>query len=635
MAAAGFKKSDRRPPSSGKKRKPTGGGEGSSSGGGGKSDQTSSNKKRALKHERQSHRRHADVVTASKETWNKLRLKTNSKEETVTLTEELHELLRGKYAEVALKHDASRVVQAAVQFGNAAQRAEIVRELGEGDTLPELAKVQYGHFVVLKVIRYCFNDEACVKIVTRKLKGQMSKLAVHSVGARVVELLFATFQPRSTALLWLELYGPQFALFSSGEFSNATSHPTLSKLLEGQPDKRSIALEHVLRTVQKGVEKALFGFAYFQKLMFEYATEAVPLHVQQLAPSVADHIIHLLSTRPGSLAAAEIAAVATAKDRKRMARSLKGYARSSLLHRDAYIALLRLLDVTDDTKLTKGILAELQVNSDDKGEGGRDGETTATTSPILDLALSETGSKLFLLLLSDEETRSRYFDPSELRILRSGIVVKVGGEEVPTSKKNPRVRREELLQFLKGLLSELCLGHTEELLRSMSGSKVLREVCREMPSSKLSTRIAEIAFDSVGNAEAEGGDVDMENEQKGEKDARMLSIFEDQVGHIVMKHLLVDEIAASSCGDDSERVAHLAIALQSKFKGALMKIASSNRGAFVLSTLAKVETVKVEVLAEIEERKSEIADLSKGGGEAGKGKGGYEALLNVTKGVGK
>ena len=184
-------------------------------------------------------------------------------------------------------------------------------------------------------------------------------------------------------------------------------------------------------------------------------------------------------------------------------------------------------------------------------------------------------------------------------------------------------------------MSELCLGHTEELLRSMSGSKVLREVCREMPSSKLSTRIAEIAFDSVGNAEAEGGDVDMENEQKGEKDARMLSIFEDQVGHIVMKHLLVDEIAASSCGDDSERVAHLAIALQSKFKGALMKIASSNRGAFVLSTLAKVETVKVEVLVEIEGRKSEIADLSKGGGEAGKGKGGYEALLNVTKGVGK
>ena len=51
--------------------------------------------------------------------------------------------------------------------------------------------------------------------ISQSLKKQMTKLAVHSVGSRVVELLFATFPNKSTAPLKLELYGPQYALFAS------------------------------------------------------------------------------------------------------------------------------------------------------------------------------------------------------------------------------------------------------------------------------------------------------------------------------------------------------------------------------------------------------------------------------------
>lgn len=129
--------------------------------------QSSSQQKRAIKHERQSHRKHADAVTRSKEIWNKLRLKTNTPQQTQELMEELMELLREKVNQVALQHDASRVVQAAVQFGSPEQRKEIVMELCGTGNLAELSKVQYAHFCVLKMIKYCHRDEECVRAIVK------------------------------------------------------------------------------------------------------------------------------------------------------------------------------------------------------------------------------------------------------------------------------------------------------------------------------------------------------------------------------------------------------------------------------------------------------------------------------------
>ena len=38
-------------------------------------------------------------------------------------------LIRGKVNEIALQHDASRVVQAAIQFGSKEQRKELLKEI--------------------------------------------------------------------------------------------------------------------------------------------------------------------------------------------------------------------------------------------------------------------------------------------------------------------------------------------------------------------------------------------------------------------------------------------------------------------------------------------------------------------------
>ena len=125
-----------------------------------------SNKKRALKQARQSHRPHSEVVISAKELWNKLRVKTNSAEDIEVMMKELMELLQGKFNRIALQHDASRVVQSAIQFGNKQQRSEIVTELAEAGNIVELAKSQYSHFVVLKMIKYC-KDEKSVQMLVK------------------------------------------------------------------------------------------------------------------------------------------------------------------------------------------------------------------------------------------------------------------------------------------------------------------------------------------------------------------------------------------------------------------------------------------------------------------------------------
>lgn len=151
---------------------------------------TPANKKRALKAERQSHRKHATTVRSAKEIWNELRIKTNTPETISRLSTELFDLFKGKMMEVGMQHDASRMVQAVIQFGNEEERREIVKELcgaagaasagnnggkgagsagnsGNTVSLADLCKIQYAHFVVLKMIKYCARDEECVRLIVK------------------------------------------------------------------------------------------------------------------------------------------------------------------------------------------------------------------------------------------------------------------------------------------------------------------------------------------------------------------------------------------------------------------------------------------------------------------------------------
>jgi hypothetical protein len=188
------------------------------------STKSSSAQKREVRKDRQSHRRHADVVSDAKVLWNKLRLKTNTPDENKALMDRVMELIRGKVNEIALQHDASRVVQAAIQFGNEEQRKEIMTELCDS-SLPELAKIQYAHFCCLKLIKYCARDEASVKLIV-KVRTKMDERNCTNMDCT----LWSTRSLSSFSQVLCHLYLTVFICYSlyTVEFQrnhSQTSHP--------------------------------------------------------------------------------------------------------------------------------------------------------------------------------------------------------------------------------------------------------------------------------------------------------------------------------------------------------------------------------------------------------------------------
>ena len=477
----------------------------------------------------------------------------------------------------------------------------------------------------------------------------MTKLAVHSVGSRVVELLFATFPTKSTSPLKLELYGPQYALFATSitvaptqeekddkkkKSNNAQpALPSLSTFIENNPDKLESTITHLQSLLQKGLDKSLTGFAYFHSLLLDYTSIATPNDIRSfLTPALAEHALHLLSTRHGTKVVCECISYGTVKDRKKMIKCFKGYGRSSMLHRDAYMAILRVCDVLDDTVLVnKMLLSELHKNGDEKKKGddndNMEDDEEEKDSPILDLVLSDTGSKLFLLLLvsKDEEVTNektnkstprwqKYFDPYELSVLHRNPTISENGEDnVPTSKKEDETRRQELVVYMKDLLLEVCTKHTDELLRSKCGSRILTEVCESYPTEEVYEAIVAACAESI-----EGG------EEDGDK---TLPILEDPVGHLTLKHMFLSESKKDDDDDDEPSLARL---FYTKFEKQLGEIATSNRGAFALSALIQNSSVREDVKKALKSHVKNITKLSKGSG-SDKKLAGCGVLLDAMK----
>jgi hypothetical protein len=190
--------------------------------------------------------------------------------------------------------------------------------------------------------------------------------------------------------------------------------PTLAWNLSQLPAKKEVTIEYVRRLIHKGLTKNLFGYGYFQSLLYEFLQVITPDEIRTSgAPIMADHLLPLLSTRNGVNAACLLISYGTPKDRKRFAKCLKGYSQSILLHHDSYLAILRLVQVTDDTvAIQKNILAELIM-----GGGGNNPKDTTTVGDndtavvaaaaggnnnvLKDLLHHDNGVKLFLMLLHD------------------------------------------------------------------------------------------------------------------------------------------------------------------------------------------------------------------------------------------
>ncbi|RKO88582.1 armadillo-type protein, partial [Blyttiomyces helicus] len=417
-------------------------------------DKKSRQEQKALQTERRAAKPNAPLIQTAKRIWESLRVKKIKPEEKAKLMLELMELVSGKAKDIIFKHDASRIVQCALKYGNQEQRDSIAEELL--GRYADISKAQYGRFIISKILNYCSRKYRTE--VIKDFYGKVRKLIRHKDAAIVLEEAYSGFANAAerTALLE-EFYGPEFALFKTD------GARTIATLLEQHPNKKSAIVKNLRENLMSLLSKATSNIGQttiVHRALLEYLTYAEERDSADLLELLQDHLLSIVHTREGARVVQICILRSGPKDRKHIVKSLKGFVGKVAREQYGHAALLTLFDCVDDTVLVqKAIVGELVKDGQNPGE------------LFADLLRDKYGSKVALYLLSG---RDRFWQPGYL------VDELEGADTVRarTSKKDDVLRRRQLLEAISPALLETCEKHCAELIRDRNGGNVVQETVR-------------------------------------------------------------------------------------------------------------------------------------------------------------
>jgi len=416
-----------------------------------------------LKNERKAQNPSYEIITEAKEIWETLRLKRNTKDERKQLMERLMNIIRGRVQEIIFKHDASRIIQCAIKYGNQSQRSEIAKEL-KGRYV-ELSKSVYGRFIISRVLAYCTDERASV---IAEFYGKVLKLIKHKEASLIIEEAYSQYAnaAQRTALIE-EFYGPEFAIFKTKE------NRSIEQLME-QPIKKESILKHLQHTLSSILGKGgwdITAHTIVHRALMEYFQYADEHNIQNMIEFVKDHIVHILHTREGAYVARRAILYASPKERKYIIKTFKSYVAKIACEQYGHTVLLTIFDCVDDTTLIqKSILSELtkKVKPTTTIAGT---EEDAENVGLINVITNRWGSRVALYLLSHRQ--GKYFSPSDIKLLEEGDVIRA-----KTSKKDPEIRTKELLKAFSPPMIEICTKYAEQLMKDRVSSSVVFETLR-------------------------------------------------------------------------------------------------------------------------------------------------------------
>ncbi|KAJ3267557.1 hypothetical protein HK104_005776, partial [Borealophlyctis nickersoniae] len=433
---------------------------------------------KALLQSRKSSKPLYDLQTRAKQIWESLRQKKLPADKRASLLEELMTLVKGKAKEVIFKHDASRVVQCALKYGDQKVREEIAAELK--GMWPEIAKAQYGRFLVMKVLEYC--SPAVRNDVIKSFYGKVRKLIRHREAAFVLEDAYTNYAngAQRTALLE-EFYGPEFALFKT------EGSRTIDTLLTQLPAKKPVILKHLrdslLSILQKG-SASIGHLTIIHRAIYEYLSLADPKSIPEITELLKDHLVHILHTRDGARVTQLVIAHAGPKDRKVIVKNMKGWITKIAKEQYAHAVLMSIFECLDDTVfVSKSVISEFVAGGSGPGES------------FGDLLRDKYASRVALFLLCG---RNKAYQPA--------YIVKeledMDSIRATTSKKDDVVKRQQLLDAFAAPLVEVVTERCGELVRDRSGSQVVVETLRRLPANETEGAVKAIAALAAGTVES-------------------------------------------------------------------------------------------------------------------------------------
>ncbi|TFY74574.1 hypothetical protein EWM64_g9439 [Hericium alpestre] len=192
---------------------------------------------KVLLQERRAAKPNSVILEEAKKTWSFARQKNISKEERQKHVADLMRVIRGKVQDIVFKHDASRIVQTVVKWGNQKQRDEVAVELK--GKYKELSQNKYSKFLVTKLIRLCPSHRLSILL---EFRTHVMRLLLHREASRAIADTYELYaNAYERAVLLQDLYGKETTLFSVTAGSDVDKERTrkgLKGILEGVDAER-------------------------------------------------------------------------------------------------------------------------------------------------------------------------------------------------------------------------------------------------------------------------------------------------------------------------------------------------------------------------------------------------------------
>ncbi|GAB1311209.1 Pumilio y domain member 6 [Madurella fahalii] len=443
-------------------------------------------KQKQLAQERKAAKPLADEVHRTKKLWEQLRRKSHvPKEQRQQLVNELYSIITGRIKDFVLKHDAVRAVQTAIKYSTPDQRKQIAKEL-QG-TYAQLAESRYAKFLIGKLLTQ--NDEEIRDMIVPEFYGKVRKLINHPEASWILDDIYrgaATKEQKAHMLR--EWFGPEFALFKpgSGEITG-----DLSKILAEEPSKRATVLKYLFDMTNGLIQKKMTGFTMLHDAMLQYFLNLKP-ESEELKEFVevvkeddnGDLLKNMAFTRSGARLVCLLLASGTAKDRKQIIKTFKDTFQLMCGDPHAHMVILAAYDVIDDTVLTsKTIFPEIFGKNEEKD-----------IENIIFLA-NDLNARITACYLFEGPSKA-LFPASHAYDLE--LLAEIHEMRKKTSKKDPEVRRKELVAAMSPQLLAAVTASPKDLVATSFGCQFVTDVLLSATGDKTAALEA-VASTAAGN----------------------------------------------------------------------------------------------------------------------------------------
>jgi len=458
-------------------------------------------KKKELKKERRQKKLAGDyeVHANMKKIWETLRRSDTTDEAKKKLCTSLYDNVTGKISQMAFAHDTCRVIECLVQYGNERHRTGVFNELK--DNLVELSKSKYARFMIKKLLLYCDKDQK--EFVIKAFMGKVVKLIKHSFACQVIETIYnehANYAQRIQ--MQMEFYDSSLTIFTDHKMK------TLKDVIDAQPVNKEKYLTNVKKILSSCITKTLLMFSLVHKIFAEYFLNCEAKEKLEMIDTLGDQLIHMVHTKDGTEVALQCIWFGTAKERKKIVKAMKTFIYKISIEEHGHKVLLGIFDSVDDTKfISKSILEELF----------RSGK---------ELFDNEYSRKVITYLIAPRDTR--FFIKDYVKRLETG-----DGSE--TKKKDPEIRKKELLDYSKPFLKEFLNKEISSLIFNGAGGVLIPVALKvlEKDSDPLVEAIANVLLEKRFEPSQE-----MPKDKKETVQVEKPHAIEDATVHYICKQIL-------------------------------------------------------------------------------------------------